>query len=1240
MQGDLLRHQAETLSRWRAQDIYRSILAERRDAEPYVLHDGPPYAAGKIHVGIGLNKVIKDLVAKHRSMCDRRVAFVPGWDCHGLPIETEVRKSLGARCLSMSAADIRHLCAESATRYVLEQKRSFQLLGIFADWDQPYLTMTPSYEAGVLSILLDFVEKGYVYRDSRLLQWCATCATTLADSEVDETSDDQTARCATCKGKITSRETTQWFVRLDHRERQGAGTLRERALLEIETLQWYPPTAQKRMRSMIEQRPDWCISRQRVWGIPLPAFVCRTCGEWILQPDTIRTVRDLIGHHGSSVWFEREAVDLLPPAFKCPACLGDAFERGHDILDVWFESSSSWKPVLATDHRLQFPADIVIEGSDQHRGWFQLSLLTAIVSAGKAPMRSVLTHGFVLNEELTPMMHSGGPLMTLEDAMNRYPADILRLFFASADVFGDITFPQNLRATERAYRTYRNTFRFLLGNLNDYIPREHVVHIEELPPLDLWALCRLHGLIGAVSLEYERCHTHSVVRLITEFCEEFSRLYLDATKDVLYYEARSSRGRRSAQTVLHSVLMGLVKLLAPILPYTCEEVWSLTPGHSSCASVHLSRWPRANEVLLGTKRSKDAEKTFSRFVALRRELGPILKKAESTTDRSGRGRAVIRLHVEGGFDSLLGISNIADLRRFLGVADIIAVDSAVSLVKSPRITEPQVWYAAGEANYETCSRCRRVDATCATRKNLCDRCSDVLDGLDRVSLTDRMAEAVASPEMKPIALARLLRARDIRRVAILNEGGRFQALALHGPSQEVRPVPELQQLADYANASSDINGHEALLLGLGDHTDALFGIGIHHLKYGTPLGGTRQFAYQSVGQMLDDLIRLSWGMSVKNSIAELPHGGGKSVIDTCGQDLWVHRELRRDIYRDFGSFTSSLFGRYICAEDMNNTTVDTREMLSACRHVMCLPQGVSGSGNPSRFTALVAWAAAKAGWKFRTGSASFDGLTIALQGAGNVGQNIVSILIEADPGIGRLLIADRDPEQIRLIYNLLLKRGKESILEVVSSLDPTDKSGSHEERLNCESGKEYDERGKDYVLFTPCDILIPAAVGKVINDVNVKNLRCALILPIANNVYTDNDLVSEALLALNITDVVENNVNWGGAMAAASELFGYDEDNVARACLAAFAKTYRLLEEAKELAQPPWQIVKRTANQRIFEQIHPAVDAARRYPVVGDVSKGFATWIREKWLRNRVDEEPDRFASYAVRLFDAHIAAS
>jgi leucine dehydrogenase len=543
----------------------------------------------------------------------------------------------------------------------------------------------------------------------------------------------------------------------------------------------------------------------------------------------------------------------------------------------------------------------------------------------------------------------------------------------------------------------------------------------------------------------------------------------------------------------------------------------------------------------------------------------------------------------------------------------------------PTKSKSNVALAAARSQQAACARCRRADATTgALAPNLCTRCADVLGTPPEIPQLLKITPPVG-PEMRPADVARFLRERDIRKVAILREDGQFHAWALHAASQEVRPLEALQPLADYVGASPDFRDHAAILLGLGEHTDVLFGIGIHHLKYGTPLGGTREWRYPAMSEMLDNLLRLSWGMSVKNAVAELPHGGGKSIIDTCGLDLKIHRELRREIYKDFGQFNASLFGRYICAEDMGNTNADTRDMLSTCRHVMCLSQGVGGSGNPSRFTALAAWAAAKAGWKFATGTTSFSGLTIALQGAGNVGRNMVAILIEGDADIKKIYLADRDPEQINVIRNILLKKGKENLLEILSSKDPLDESAATQSYI-----ERPDEQGKEYILYTACDVLIPAAVGKALNPTNAEHVQCRLIVPIANNVYTDNDAVSDVLYRRAIVDVVENNVNWGGALAAASELYGYDEDNVAAACVDAYRKTTALLEASRSSGSAPWRVLEKSVHDRIFNSTHPVAELARGYLFIGDSARAFPQWLRTKWLRDFVDRDADQFPRFAA----------
>ncbi|MGH9419700.1 MAG: class I tRNA ligase family protein, partial [Thermoanaerobaculia bacterium] len=741
-----------------------------------------------------------------------------------------------------------------------------------------------------------------------------------------------------------------------------------------------------------------------------PAMECSSCRESILDAAIIERVRDAVGEHGSNAWFERDAADFVPPGFTCPKCGGGSFEKGGDVLDVWFESGTSWQAVLVADHRATFPADLVIEGTDQHRGWFQLSMLPAIVARGKSPYRAALTHGFVLNERRERMKRGQGDLITLSDALKKEPADLVRLYFLSTDIYSDIPLSLDmLKSVEPMYRTIRNTFRFLLGSLDDFVPRENVVHLDDLDAIDLWMLSRFHHLVAEVTEAFDNYQFQAGIRAIHDFCTtDLSREYFEVLKDRLYCEAGDSVARRSSQTALHSILMGLVKLLAPVLPYTTDEVWALVPAHSDCASVHLSRWPQADEGLINSKRTREVSEAIARVSAFSAEVRLGLERLRVGKVIGGDAEAIVRIHPTD-WSAFAGPLSERQLRELLGT-DVQNLTTADGLRASA--SAPGVSFDVGPSPNGVCARCRRADATTGvSRPDLCGRCADVVELPPEIPQLLTISGPV-TPQMRPADVARFLRERDVRKTAILRDDGKFNSWALHPPSQTVRPMEALQPLADYVGASPDFRDHAAILLGLGEHTDVLFGIGIHHMKYGTPLGGTREWRYDSVSEMLDNLLRLSWGMSVKNAVAELPHGGGKSIIDTCGLDLKIHRELRRDVYRDFGQFNASLFGRYICAEDVGNTNADTREMLSTCRHVMCLSQGVGGSGNPSRFTSLAAWAAAKAGWKFATGTTSFSGLTIALQGAGNVGRNMVAILIEGDADIKKIYLADRDPEQI------------------------------------------------------------------------------------------------------------------------------------------------------------------------------------------------------------------------------------
>jgi isoleucyl-tRNA synthetase len=1429
-------------------DIARMILEDRRNAETFVLHDGPPYASGETHIGIGFNKILKDIIVKYWSMRGMRVPSVPGWDCHGLPIESKVQSEVKGQFPEPSPLEIRQRCAAHAARYVQEQKEQFQRLGVFADWDRPYLTMSPAYEAGVLAVLSEITAKGYVYHGLRPVDWCHVCETVLADAEIEKrevhrqaalvqfplepllsellrvergssallvatrdiwtlpgcvavavhpereyvafsyTSErgvpqtiiveegaaddvrlrlslqadagavrvkgremesllvrhpftqqsmpvvlDEGARdrsltgvapvvpahyredfhLASCyslpvpllidkQGRFTMeagglegrnirdaeetilnwmREmetvshvemvrrqephgsrcghallviaTEQWFVSLEHREYEGDSPLREKVLREVDRIiRWMPEDDKERIHDKIAQRPDWCISRQRHWGVPIPSLLCRSCGAKLLAPEVIKVVRDLVAVEGSQVWYEVELSEVLADPrladFRCQHCGGSDLAKDPDfsILDIWFESGTSWRSALIGDHRLSFPADLCVEGYDQHGGWFQRSLITSIMVTGKAPFKTALTHGFVLDEKRRRMTKHLRNFVSLKQVLDQVPVDLLRLYFIrNKSVRQDLPLSiPALMLLEPEYRTFRNCFRYLLGNLSDYSPIENVVPLMSLSRLDLWIIARLHELIDKVTGCYAEYRFKDAVEHLYTFCNEtLSKTYFEAVKDRLYNESPNSASRRSAQTAMHSILMALIKMLAPILVYTCEEVWDLCPGVYDCASVHLSLWPdtKGSVAEMTEAAGDNALQEFDEMFRLRDALQPRLEQARQASIIGGNSEVRIILHVAETAAAISGPpSHWRDsLRDSLTVSEVTLADSPEGLQELPELAG--VYCGVERVSYQQCLRCRRYDASVGdnpSQPTFCRRCVDVLTQINAYTIP-RTAAAVG-PQTRPSDLAAFMRAADIRKVAILNEGGRCTAYYLHLASQQVMPHPDLQALAEYVQGHEDFRNHSALLLGLGEHTDTLFGIGIHQLARGTPLGGTREFTYDNVGQLLENLLRLSYGMSIKNAIAMLPHGGGKSIIDTCGLDFKVHRELRRRVYRDFGQFTATLFGRYICAEDANNTTADTLEMLSSCRHVMCLPEGVGGSGNPSRFTALVGWLAAKAGWKFwsergrvaEAGSA-LDGVTVAIQGVGNVGYNLIDILTEGEPRLKKILVADKSAGQIENVVKLLHRKGKADLLEIRGWRDPLLKgdrvdpgaAGALKER------RDQPEDDKTYILYSECDILVPAAMGKVVYPENVEHLRCKVIVPIANNAYTDNDAVGRGIWERGIVDVVEGNVNWGGATVAATEIYGYDEDHVIEWCLEkVYRDTIGLLCEATKRGVPPWEVKKQEAEERMKEP-HPIVRAARSYKFIGDVSENFATWITSKWLRNITGLGTDKYAEHVAR---------
>lgn len=807
MKGNLPNREPEFVARWMKQGLYQRIQASRAGKPLYVLHDGPPYANGHIHIGHALNKILKDIIVKSRTMEGMQAPYVPGWDCHGLPIEHQVTKQLGEKKKAcpesvegdISATDLRRQCREYADKFWNIQRDEFQRLGVLGDWEHPYLTMDKAYEATIIREFGKFVERGGVYKGLKPVLWCTQDQTALAEAEVeymDHTSpsvyvkfpfDDSSAErlrfdglseidpenekvstviwtttpwtlpanqaiamhpqidyafvrvgnevlvmaeqlveevskacelkdltilarkkgrdgfeglrcqrpldnglspillgdfvtleqgtgcvhiapghgmddyllameynsprhakelveplqvkvpvddygrftneveefagqhvfkadpaiveklrqlgvllndgklihsyphCWRCKKPVIFRATQQWFVSMDE------GRLRERALEQIDCVQWIPERGRERIYGMIENRPDWCLSRQRIWGTPIPGFTCATCQEPLINPQIIEHIAGLVSEHGADVWFERPAQELLPAGTVCEKCGATGFNKEQDILDVWFESGVSHAAVVKQQGEGWWPASLYLEGSDQHRGWFHSALLSSVTTDGQAPYKAVLTHGFVVDGQGKKMSKSAGNVVSPQDVIKQHGAEILRLWVAAQDYQEDLRISsQILTQLVEAYRKIRNTCRYLLSNVYDFDPLKHQVEISQLPELDRWALLRFNNLISQVRKGYETFDFRQIVHELDYFCSvDMSATYLDILKDRLYTFRADSPLRRGSQMVLLRIVTGLAQLMAPILSFTAEDIWDAVPGRKASPedSVHLSTFP-------------------------------------------------------------------------------------------------------------------------------------------------------------------------------------------------------------------------------------------------------------------------------------------------------------------------------------------------------------------------------------------------------------------------------------------------------------------------------------------------------------------------------------------------------------------------------------------------------------------------------------------------------------------------
>jgi isoleucyl-tRNA synthetase len=923
MKASLPQNEPKQLEAWHAGNIYERILETRKGKPLFVLHDGPPYPTGEIHLGTGLNKILKDLVVKTKSMAGHYAPYVPGWDCHGLPIETQVEKELGGKG-KVPPAEFRKMCRQFALRFVEQHKKDFKRLGIFGRWNDPYLTMSHEYEATIAGAFLEFMEKGYVYRGRKPVYWCLYDSTALAEAEVeyeDHTSpsiwvryrlvgdvtpsgmyaivwtttpwtlpasmalafhpafkysvvtddkgdgyivaselidavrqatglkltggtigevpgttfantkfqhpfldrvvpavmgehvtldqgsgivhtapghgmddykvgqeygletyaplDDKgvfteglpeykgkdvfTANpiivkllrdrgallshhdykhsyphCWRCHNPVIFRATEQWFIKMDQAAHGKEKTLRAEALEEIHGVKWFPAWGEDRMYEMIEKRPDWCVSRQRFWGVPIIVFYCDTCGTRLEDFSALRNVVKWFAKEGADAWYQHTPEELLPPGTTC-SCGASKWRKENDILDVWFDSGSSNLSVLKG---AEWPADIYLEGPDQYRGWFHSSLLVATGIRDAAPYRGVVTHGWTLDEQGRPMSKSLGNALYPIEICEKWGADLLRLWVGSVEYQADVKMSERVMTQlSEAYRKIRNTFRFALGNLNDFDPSRDALSNDHLEEIDRWMLDRTAELVRKSREWYANYEFHRVYHAIHDYCVvDLSAFYFDVLKDRLYTKAPKSKSRRSAQTAVWKIATALVRLAAPILVFTTEEIWKYLPkAQGESESVHMALFPEVQDLQSGLAGSVAAE-----WELLARVRGEALKALEAA--RNGKrinsgleAKVIFEFFAPEAESSLLG-----PLRKYAHWLPALLIVSQVSVpADSPGDLRTRVLHADTfrseaipglgvrviAADGKKCERCWNYSTHVgenARYPTVCERCTEAL----------------------------------------------------------------------------------------------------------------------------------------------------------------------------------------------------------------------------------------------------------------------------------------------------------------------------------------------------------------------------------------------------------------------------------------------------------------------------------------------------------------------------------
>lgn len=917
MKANLTQREPEMLKTWEETGVYEAMVAAGGDKGRYVLHDGPPYANGNIHMGHALNKLLKDFIVKSRNMQGYKAEYVPGWDCHGLPIEHKVEQELGEKKKELPAHAVRKRCRAYATKYIDIQRKEFKRLGVFGVWDDPYLSMAPAYEAATARELANFYEKGAVVRSKKPIYWCLSCRTALAEAEVeyeDHTSpsiyvrfplndpkvaelfpaadpartyvliwtttpwtipdnmavaahpdldyvlaehdgafhllaeglleanartygwkdytiagkvkgsalEGLTARhpfydrasplvlathvtleagtgfvhtapghgredydtgmqygleiyspmdddgrfldsvpffggltvweanpkvieklretgalmaaanithsyphCWRCKSPVIFRATTQWFILME------VDGLREKALAAIRNdVDWIPSWGEARIYSMIENRPDWCISRQRTWGVPIIALLCEGCNEAWHEPAWAREIADRFAGHptGCDYWFEADIADLVPHGLQCPACGGARWKKETDILDVWFDSGTSFAAVCEQRPECTFPANMYLEGSDQHRGWFHSSLLASVGARGIAPYREVLTHGYVVDGAGKKMSKSFGNVVAPQEVIDKYGAEILRMWVASVDYREDIRISEEILSRQvDAYRRLRNTCRYILGNIGDFSP-DAAVAVGEMDPLDRFALDIVTRAHDRVQEAYSAYEFHKMFHTLHNLCAtDLSAFYLDILKDRLYASAPGSTARRSAQTAMWRILLLLVRAMAPVLSFTAEEVFrylpdALKPGVPTVFALREEHAP-------GHAMAEEERTTWETLVAVRAEASRALEPLRKAGVIGHGLDARVTLYADAPLRRTLeGLGT--DLRAAFIVSQLLIRDFAHAPEDAIAAAEVAgLAISAEKAAGEKCQRCwiysEELD-TDPAYPGTCPRCAAVL----------------------------------------------------------------------------------------------------------------------------------------------------------------------------------------------------------------------------------------------------------------------------------------------------------------------------------------------------------------------------------------------------------------------------------------------------------------------------------------------------------------------------------